>query len=322
MEGYHGRQRTNFSNALKATVLIANRNTPDYECNVIFFTNGDCCPCFFEQCAELERMKVWIEAIGFVDAYLQRLELLVEGHGFFFEQSELKAYLVMEYCSGGDLSKFIQKLKDKNETISENMAWDIISQSSFAVYQLHQKNIIHADIKPSNVFLTKNGKVKLADLGLARKLLNLKTYATANGITWRYLAPELLLDQKSLDYGTSLNSLLKKLKVRLSSDIWALGVSFFELLALEHPFMKHGIKFEILSNLLPVINNEPKQIPDQFPESMRKLILKMLEKNPLQRITAQQICEYPEVVYRLDKIKEEDIEEEEIKQIKQMNKIK
>ncbi|KAA6367727.1 MAG: hypothetical protein EZS28_036746, partial [Streblomastix strix] len=83
MEGYHGRQLTNFSFPLQAAIQIAQRNPPDYECNIIFFTSQDCCICFGNEIVELNRMNIWIEAIGFLNADQTTLDILVRNGGHY-----------------------------------------------------------------------------------------------------------------------------------------------------------------------------------------------------------------------------------------------
>ncbi|KAA6395830.1 MAG: hypothetical protein EZS28_008642 [Streblomastix strix] len=83
----------------------------------------------------------------------------------------------------------------------------------------------------------------------------------------------------------------KKLELRFTSDIWALGVILFELLAQQHPFMNRDEKQFLFENFKQVIENEPRPLPLQYPESMRKLIQGMLMKDPRQRITIKEIME-------------------------------
>ncbi|KAA6394916.1 MAG: putative regulator of nonsense transcripts 1 [Streblomastix strix] len=82
MEGYHGRQLTNFSIPLQAAIQLANRNNPlDCECNLIFFTSQDCCICFVNEINKLNSLNIWIDAIGFQNADQTTLEILVRGGG-------------------------------------------------------------------------------------------------------------------------------------------------------------------------------------------------------------------------------------------------
>ncbi|KAA6361622.1 MAG: putative serine threonine-protein kinase nek2, partial [Streblomastix strix] len=226
---------------------------------------------------------------------------IVEPLGFFVDEEEFKAYLVMEYCEGGDLQKYIEDMKRNGKMITVEDAWSTISQLVSAISQLHSHEIIHGDLKPSNVLLSRDRKIKLGDFGLARKLQNGATYATANGFSWRFLGPELLVTPASQQNAKGINLLNYKKELRFSSDIWALGVILFELLALEHPFLNEDENLPLLEKLKQVIDNEPKPLPLHYPENMRNLILRMLEKDPRQRITIKEIMKTPEIIACLAK---------------------
>ncbi|KAA6387731.1 MAG: putative serine threonine-protein kinase nek2 [Streblomastix strix] len=226
---------------------------------------------------------------------------VIEPLGFFVDEDEFKAFLIMEYCEGGDLHKYIKDMKKRRTSISIQDAWSFISQLISAIYQLHSHRIIHGDLKPQNILLNKDRKIKLGDFGLARKLQNVATYVTANGFTWRYLAPELLITPSSQQNAKGLNPLKQKLELRFSSDIWALGIILFELLALEHPFLGEDQNLPLLENLKQITENEPKQLPFHYPKNMRNLILRMLVKDPRKRITIEEIMQTQEITACLTK---------------------
>ncbi|KAA6368063.1 MAG: hypothetical protein EZS28_036410 [Streblomastix strix] len=98
----------------------------------------------------------------------------------FFIENEDTAYILLEYCSGGDMRKYIENVKSQNQTISSDQAWEFIAQFAVAINQLHSKRIIHGDLKPENTLITNNNKIKLADFGLARKLKESRGFATSN----------------------------------------------------------------------------------------------------------------------------------------------
>ncbi|KAA6393359.1 MAG: putative NEK protein kinase [Streblomastix strix] len=206
---------------------------------------------------------------------------IVEPLDFFLSSDKNKAYLVMEYCEGGDLHQFIEEMKKSKTQLSREDACDYIEQIASAIYLLHSVGIIHGDIKPSNV-LIKDGKIKLADFGLARKLKVEKDQIEIHGGTILYLAPELLLHKT------------QEMKQSFKADIWAIGALLYELLELNHPYVnekdlyKRIDRWRMLSLIYP---KEPKVLPMSYPLNIRNLIKKMLIKNPAKRIAAKEILE-------------------------------
>ncbi|KAA6381934.1 MAG: putative Serine/threonine protein kinase [Streblomastix strix] len=206
---------------------------------------------------------------------------VVEPLGFFKSDDGYIAYLVLEYCEGGDLHHYIKDMKDKGTEISEKKSWEMFEQIGFALQQLHINGIVHSDLKPSNILLTKDNRIKIGDFGLARQLRKDRDYTTQLGGTKIYQAPELLIAEEDQ---------LKKRQTK-SADIWACGVMLFELLTHQHPF-SHGEKrtpsFELMHR---VLHDEPDEIPIHYPESMRNLVKRMLNKDPEQRITADEFVD-------------------------------
>ncbi|KAA6360726.1 MAG: putative NEK protein kinase [Streblomastix strix] len=156
---------------------------------------------------------------------------VVEPLGYFLNEDKDKAYLAFEYCENGDLRQYIQKMKDSGTEITEAKAFEIIKQVTLALNQLHMNGIIHGGIKPENILLTKDFRVKLSDFGLTRKLQEGRGYITHHGGTTFYLAPELL-------HGQSAHG--KRMKT-IAADIWSFGIMLFELLAQKHPFFNSNV---------------------------------------------------------------------------------
>ncbi|CAO2648614.1 Nn.00g078810.m01.CDS01 [Neocucurbitaria sp. VM-36] len=126
-------------------------------------------------------------------------------------------YLVLEFCSNGDLYEAIRM--DKGPLETEHVR-DFMLQLVEAVEFIHSKGIYHRDIKPENIFLTQSGSMKLGDFGLATS--DTWSYEIAVGSD-RYMAPEQY-DPSNAGYATA------------KADIWAIGIVLLNVLFQRNPF--------------------------------------------------------------------------------------
>ena len=129
-----------------------------------------------------------------------------------FIQNNRKINIVMECCEHGDLHKLLRKRKDpvdeaKNKYLSENRVWSFFIQICIGLYSMHFQKILHRDLKTLNIFLTRDNKIKIGDLGVAKILESLENFATSKVGTPYYLSPEVCEDRP---YNNK-------------SDIWSLG---------------------------------------------------------------------------------------------------
>lgn len=137
-----------------------------------------------------------------------------------------KLCIVMDYCDGGDLQTKVKnqyKLRTssgKPQYFDENEVLNWFTQICLALKHVHDKKILHRDLKSQNLFLTKRGILKLGDFGIARVLSNTKSKAKTVVGTPYYLSPEIIRNE-----GYS-----------FKSDIWSLGVLLYEMAALQPPF--------------------------------------------------------------------------------------
>lgn len=132
-------------------------------------------------------------------------------------ESETHTYIVLEYCSMGDLYEAIRQDKGPKET--EHVR-SFMLQLLDAIEFLHRRGIFHRDIKPENIFLTANGSMKLGDFGLATT--DVWSYETAVGSD-RYMAPE------QYDHAGSGLSPLR-------ADVWSIGICLLNILFSRNPF--------------------------------------------------------------------------------------
>ena len=175
--------------------------------------------------------------------------------------------IIMEYAEKGDLNKFLQINIEKKIFFPEQLLLDWLCQICTALKYLHYKKIIHRDIKPANIFMNGLNQIKLGDFGISK---NLKTYGFASsfvGSTY-YMAPEIV-DGENYSF---------------EADIWALGVTFYELMNLKKPFRANypAIYLEIKTKEVAEINNI-------YSKDFKDLIYQMLNKEPNKRPKADDI---------------------------------
>ncbi|NXT63805.1 NEK3 kinase, partial [Chaetops frenatus] len=176
-------------------------------------------------------------------------------------------YIVMEYCENGDL---MQKIKHQGGNLfPEDTILHWFVQMCLAVKHIHDKHVLHRDIKSKNVFLTQSGKVKLGDFGSARLLAHPMSYACTYVGTPYYVPPEIW---ESLPYNNK-------------SDIWSLGCILYELCTLKHPFQANSWKHLILK----ICKGSYDPLPSHYSYELHYLIKQMFKRNPQNRPSASTI---------------------------------
>lgn len=179
-------------------------------------------------------------------------------------QSPKNLYIVYEFCPYGDLSGILkQKMK-----LSEPEAKLYISETILAIEYLHSLDIVYRDFKPLNILLDLNGHVKLSDFGLAKSNVSKDNPAMSFCGSPAYLAPELL----------------KMSGAHKPVDIYAIGVTLYELLTGSLPFANDN-----LSRLYKQISIGKLKFPPECSKQAKTLIKSMMTVDPNKRPTISQV---------------------------------
>lgn len=157
-------------------------------------------------------------------------------------------FLVMEYVDGESLGQKIER----EGKLPEHDALRIIAEVSQGLYRAHKQGLIHRDVKPDNVLLTKAGKAKLTDLGLVKEIdADFNLTRTGRGLgTPHFMAPEQFRDAKNAD---------------VRCDIYSLGATLYMMVTGEMPFGNTSA----LDCFMKKMRNEltpPKQIVPELSE--------------------------------------------------------
>lgn len=177
--------------------------------------------------------------------------------------------IVMSYAEGGDLQKRIKLQKKKGRYFSENQIIDWFTQICLAIKHIHDKKILHRDLKSQNIFLTENGLVKLGDFGIAKCLnFTLEKASTIVGTPY-YLSPEIVQNKP----------------YSFKSDVWSLGVLLFEMANLRMPFDAKSLP----KLSLKIIRAEYGTINSAYSLELRSLIQTLLQVDPHERPSIHEI---------------------------------
>ena len=170
-------------------------------------------------------------------------------------------YIVMELVEGITLKKYIEK----KARLSVKEATSIAIQVCMGIEAAHNNSIIHRDIKPQNIIISKEGKVKVTDFGIAKAATSNTVSSNVMGSV-HYTSPE----QARGGYSDA------------KSDIYSLGITLFEMLTGRVPFQGDstvGIAIKHIQEPMP----SPRQYVEEIPVSVEQIVLKSCQKSPDRR---------------------------------------
>jgi len=178
---------------------------------------------------------------------------------------EEQIFISMEYINGQSLRNVVGATGSVAHAIDQTIS--IISQIAEGLSEAHKADIIHRDIKPENILIDGHGRVKILDFGLAKlKGVSKLTKETSTVGTIHYMSPEQIKGDQ-IDH---------------RSDVWSLGVVFYEMLTGQLPFKGDYEQSVVYS----IVNEEPDPVTGlrkDLPKTLAQIVTKALKKDPEKR---------------------------------------
>lgn len=215
---------------------------------------------------------------------------IVKYYGTFLSEETASIFIAMEYCGGGSLEAIYKRVKVRGGRIGEKVLGKVAEGVLSGLSYLHERHIIHRDIKPQNILLDSEGQVKLCDFGVSGEVVN--SLATTFTGTSYYMAPERIQGQP----------------YTVTSDVWSLGLTIMEVAQHRFPFLPENHEPLMPIELLSVIVNMPapelKDEPEEgikWSASFRHFLKSCLEKDPKKRASPRQMLGHPWIVGQRNK---------------------
>lgn len=187
---------------------------------------------------------------------------IVTVHDFGFDAGRL--FIVMEFVPGTDLKTMIKQ----RGRFSVEEAIHLIVQACEGIGYAHRAGLVHCDVKPHNMLVTPDNRLKVTDFGIARALASIHPDEQSE-VVWgspQYFAPEQAAGQAPSP----------------ASDVYSLGVILYEMLAGQLPFTANDAE-ELARMHREVLPIAPRRFNPQIPPTLEQIILKVLSKEPSQR---------------------------------------
>lgn len=179
---------------------------------------------------------------------------------FDYGEENGSAYLVMELVPGEALSTVLER----DGALSADKTLDIVAQTASALQAAHAAGLVHRDIKPGNLLITPDGRVKITDFGIARIADQVPLTATGQVMgTVQYLSPEQASGHPASP----------------ATDTYSLGIVAYECLAAKRPFTGESQ----VAIAMAQINEQPPPLPPTVPIPVQNLVMAMIAKKPSDR---------------------------------------
>lgn len=193
------------------------------------------------------------------------------------DQDKERFFIIMEYVPGQDL----EKLVDIEGPLDFEFAADCVRQAAEGLAHAHHRNMVHCDIKPSNLLVTDDGVVKILDMGMARLLNQSETDSSVGRDqrelgTVNYMAPEQGMNGPDFDH---------------RADLYSLGCTMYHLLAGHPPYDQGTLAQRIMQHQMQPVPDLREEHTDT-PDELAYICQKMMAKDPADRYqSAEEIVE-------------------------------
>lgn len=181
-----------------------------------------------------------------------------------------RLYIYLEYVSGGSIHKLLQEYGQFGEQAIRSYTQQILSGLAY----LHAKNTVHRDIKGANILVDPNGRVKLADFGMAKHITGQSCPLSFKGSPY-WMAPEVIKNTNGSN---------------LAVDIWSLGCTVIEMASAKPPWSQ----YEGIAAMFKIGNSKDLPvIPDSLSDEGKDFIRQCLQREPSRRPTASELLQHP-----------------------------
>lgn len=206
---------------------------------------------------------------------------IIKLYDVFFDESSKNIYFMIDLYDSGDLSSYLNGRK-----IKEKYTKNYLRQIKNGLEYLYSQKILHRDLKPQNILISKDKTLIITDFGFARYFETDVMLQTICGSPL-YMAPEILLKKK---YNTM-------------SDLWSVGVIMYEMIYGKVPFESRNL-IDLIHKIKKVDIDYPIQITDKLSQNCINLLLSLLQKNPTLRCNWETFFEHE--WFLTDEIKDEE----------------
>ncbi|CAK7209271.1 MAP kinase kinase Wis1 [Sporothrix bragantina] len=203
---------------------------------------------------------------------------IIDFYGAFFQEGAV--YMCIEFMDGGSIDKLYAG------GIPENVLRKITYSTVMGLKTLKDDhNIIHRDVKPTNILANSEGQVKICDFGVSGNLV--ASIAKTNIGCQSYMAPERISGGGIAQGGANAEGTYS-----VQSDIWSLGLTIIECAMGRYPYPPE-VSSTIFSQLSAIVNGEPPDMPEGYSPTACDFVRSCLNKNPMKRYTYSMLLNHP-----------------------------